>query len=160
MTTALSRRLGDRLAIDLPIIQAPMAGVSIPAQAAVVSNAEDLASIAVTNLEEARRGRSGNGRQRRPARHRLHHRCRVAGGWRLSRRTAERGVPAYGDDADDLRPAGPLPSGGNAGCRTRGRIGRGVNISGVPGTAATPSAQECFVPTASWATVGSSNAGN
>jgi nitronate monooxygenase len=37
----------DRLAIDLPIVQAPMAGVSPPAMAAAVSNAGALGSIGV-----------------------------------------------------------------------------------------------------------------
>jgi nitronate monooxygenase len=47
----------ETLAIDLPIIQAPMAGVSSPALAAAVSNAGALGSIAVgaTDAEGARR---------------------------------------------------------------------------------------------------------
>ena len=47
----------DTLAIDLPIIQAPMAGVSSPALAAAVSNAGALGSIGVgaTDAEGARR---------------------------------------------------------------------------------------------------------
>ncbi len=50
-------KLLDLLAIDLPIIQAPMAGVSSPALAAAVSNAGALGSIAVgaTDAEGARR---------------------------------------------------------------------------------------------------------
>src|ERR1700674_5213316 len=45
------------LGIDLPIIQAPMAGVSTPAMAAAVSNAGALGSIGVgaTDAEGARR---------------------------------------------------------------------------------------------------------
>ena len=47
----------ETLGIDLPIIQAPMAGVSSPAMAAAVSNAGALGSIAVgaTDAEGARR---------------------------------------------------------------------------------------------------------
>ena len=47
----------ERLAIDVPIIQAPMAGVSSPALAAAVSNAGALGSIGVgaTDAESARR---------------------------------------------------------------------------------------------------------
>src|SRR5277367_5899190 len=47
----------ETLAIDLPIIQAPMAGVSTPAMAAAVSNAGALGSIGVgaTDAEGARR---------------------------------------------------------------------------------------------------------
>src|ERR1700761_969671 len=47
----------DTLAIDLPIIQAPMAGVSSPALAAAVSNAGALGSIGVgaTDAEGARK---------------------------------------------------------------------------------------------------------
>jgi nitronate monooxygenase len=46
----------DKLGIDLPIIQAPMAGVSTPAMAAAVSNAGALGSIGVgaTNADGAR----------------------------------------------------------------------------------------------------------
>ena len=47
----------ETLAIDLPIIQAPMAGVSSPALAAAVSNAGALGSIGVgaTDAQDARR---------------------------------------------------------------------------------------------------------
>src|ERR1700735_757583 len=47
----------ETLAIDLPIIQAPMAGVSSPALAAAVSNTGALGSIGVgaTNAEGARK---------------------------------------------------------------------------------------------------------
>jgi nitronate monooxygenase len=41
----------ETLAIDLPIIQAPMAGVSTPAMAAAVSNAGALGSIGVGNVD-------------------------------------------------------------------------------------------------------------
>jgi nitronate monooxygenase len=49
--------LFEKLGIDLPIIQAPMAGVSTPAMAAAVSNAGGLGSIGVgaTDTEGARR---------------------------------------------------------------------------------------------------------
>lgn len=49
--------LVETLGIDLPIIQAPMAGVSTPAMAAAVSNAGALGSIGVgaTDVEGARR---------------------------------------------------------------------------------------------------------
>jgi len=40
-------RLLDTLGIELPIIQAPMAGVSTPAMAAAVSNVGALGSISV-----------------------------------------------------------------------------------------------------------------
>ena len=40
--TDASRRLIERLGIDWPIIQAPMAGVSTPEMAAAVSNAGGL----------------------------------------------------------------------------------------------------------------------
>ena len=54
--TAARNRLLDLLGIELPIIQAPMAGVSSPAMAAAVSNAGGLGSIGVgaTNAEGAR----------------------------------------------------------------------------------------------------------
>jgi nitronate monooxygenase len=47
----------EMLGIDLPIIQAPMAGVSSPALAAAVANAGALGSIGVgaTDAEGARR---------------------------------------------------------------------------------------------------------
>jgi nitronate monooxygenase len=47
----------ETLGVDLPIIQAPMAGVSTPAMAAAVSNAGALGSIAIgaANLDDARR---------------------------------------------------------------------------------------------------------
>ncbi|WP_026606564.1 NAD(P)H-dependent flavin oxidoreductase [Methylocapsa acidiphila] len=50
------RRLLDRLGMDWPIIQAPMAGVSTPAMAAAVSNAGGLGSIGIgaTDAEGAR----------------------------------------------------------------------------------------------------------
>ncbi|MGH8317399.1 MAG: NAD(P)H-dependent flavin oxidoreductase [Steroidobacteraceae bacterium] len=50
-------RLLETLGIDLPIIQAPMAGVSTPAMAAAVSNAGALGSIGAgaTNADGARR---------------------------------------------------------------------------------------------------------
>jgi len=56
MTTPFDRRLLDLLGIDLPIIQAPMAGVSTPAMAAAVSNAGGLGSLGVgaTDAEGAR----------------------------------------------------------------------------------------------------------
>jgi nitronate monooxygenase len=41
----------DKLGIELPIIQAPMAGVSSPEMAAVVSNAGGLGSIAVGSID-------------------------------------------------------------------------------------------------------------
>jgi nitronate monooxygenase len=41
----------DRLGVDLPIIQAPMAGVSTPAMAAAVSNAGGLGSIGVGPMD-------------------------------------------------------------------------------------------------------------
>ncbi|MEP6485145.1 MAG: nitronate monooxygenase [Rudaea sp.] len=51
-----SREFLDRLGITIPIIQAPMAGVSTPAMAAAVSNAGALGSIGVgaTDVEGAR----------------------------------------------------------------------------------------------------------
>ncbi len=54
--TTSPRALLDLLEIDLPIIQAPMAGVSTPAMAAAVSNAGGLGSIGVgaTNATGAR----------------------------------------------------------------------------------------------------------
>src|SRR2546427_4362680 len=54
--TAARNRLLDLLGIELPIIQAPMAGVSSPAMAAAVSNAGGLGSIGVgaTDAEGAR----------------------------------------------------------------------------------------------------------
>lgn len=53
----MNNALLDRLGIDKPIIQAPMAGVSTPAMAAAVSNAGGLGSLGVgaTNAEGARR---------------------------------------------------------------------------------------------------------
>src|SRR4051812_35354055 len=47
----------DKLGIDLPIIQAPMSGVSSPAMAAAVSDAGALGSIGVgaTNADGARK---------------------------------------------------------------------------------------------------------
>ena len=48
----------DTLGIDLPIIQAPMAGVSSPAMAAAVSNAGALGSIAVGATDVAGVGRT------------------------------------------------------------------------------------------------------
>ncbi len=55
MTTLRSRELLQRLQLDFPIIQAPMAGVSTPAMAAAVSNAGALGSMGVgaTNAEGA-----------------------------------------------------------------------------------------------------------
>lgn len=50
MQTALCKRLGIRL----PIVQAPMAGVSTPAMAAAVGGAGGLGSIAVGHLDAAR----------------------------------------------------------------------------------------------------------
>jgi nitronate monooxygenase len=52
-----TRTLLERLAIDAPILQAPMAGVSTPEMAAAVSNAGALGSIGVgsTNATDARR---------------------------------------------------------------------------------------------------------
>jgi nitronate monooxygenase len=54
--TAVRNPLLDRLGIDLPIIQAPMAGTSSPAMAASVANAGGLGSLGVasTNAEGAR----------------------------------------------------------------------------------------------------------
>src|ERR1700761_1843374 len=43
----------DLLGIDLPLIQAPMAGVSSPAMAAAVSEAGALGSIGVGNTDAA-----------------------------------------------------------------------------------------------------------
>ncbi len=56
MSLQYDRRLVDRLGLDWPIIQAPMAGVSTPAMAAAVSNAGGLGSIGIgaTNAEGAR----------------------------------------------------------------------------------------------------------
>jgi nitronate monooxygenase len=56
MTTMTRTPLLDRIGIDLPIIQAPMAGISPPAMAAAVSGAGGLGSIGVgaTNAEGAR----------------------------------------------------------------------------------------------------------
>lgn len=56
MTSTATRSLLDLLTIDLPIIQAPMAGVSSPAMAAAVSEAGGLGSLGVgaTNAEGAR----------------------------------------------------------------------------------------------------------
>jgi nitronate monooxygenase len=53
----LSSKLLDLLAIDLPIIQAPMAGVSTPEMAAAVSSAGGLGSLGVgaTNADGARK---------------------------------------------------------------------------------------------------------
>ncbi len=47
MTLAQSCRLSDRLAIDLPMIQTPMAGVSTLTMAAAVRNAGAWGSIAI-----------------------------------------------------------------------------------------------------------------
>jgi nitronate monooxygenase len=47
MSSPVTRRLLDLLGIDLPIVQAPMAGVSPPAMAAAVSQAGGLGSIGV-----------------------------------------------------------------------------------------------------------------
>ncbi len=54
---AMNNALLNKLGIDKPIIQAPMAGVSTPAMAAAVSNAGGLGSLGVgaTNAEGARR---------------------------------------------------------------------------------------------------------
>ena len=56
MTASQSERLLDLLKIDVPIIQAPMAGTSSPAMAAAVANAGGLGSIGVgaTNAAGAR----------------------------------------------------------------------------------------------------------
>jgi len=53
----MNNALLDKLGIDKPIIQAPMAGVSTPAMAAAVSNAGGLGSLGVgaTNAEGARK---------------------------------------------------------------------------------------------------------
>ncbi len=51
--TDASRRLIERLGIDWPIIQAPMAGVSTPQMAAAVSNAGGLGSIGVGAMTAA-----------------------------------------------------------------------------------------------------------
>jgi nitronate monooxygenase len=55
MTTRIGRELLQRLQLDTPIIQAPMAGVSTPAMAAAASNAGALGSMGVgaTNAEGA-----------------------------------------------------------------------------------------------------------
>ena len=47
MKTALT----DRLGLDLPIVQAPMAGTSTPALAAAVSNAGALGSISIASVD-------------------------------------------------------------------------------------------------------------
>ena len=47
----------QRLGIEHPIIQAPMAGVSTPEMAAAVSNAGGLGSIGVGNLSATDAGR-------------------------------------------------------------------------------------------------------
>ncbi|MEG0818947.1 MAG: nitronate monooxygenase, partial [Brevundimonas sp.] len=47
MKTALT----DRLGLDLPIIQAPMAGTSTPELAAAVSNAGALGSISIASVD-------------------------------------------------------------------------------------------------------------
>ena len=47
MTIPSPQQLLELLAIDHPIIQAPMAGVSTPAMAAAVANAGGLGSIGV-----------------------------------------------------------------------------------------------------------------
>jgi nitronate monooxygenase len=52
MEPAMHRDLLNLLRIDLPIIQAPMAGVSTPALAAAVSNAGALGSVAVGAINE------------------------------------------------------------------------------------------------------------
>jgi nitronate monooxygenase len=56
MTTRIGRELLQRLQLEYPIIQAPMAGVSTPAMAAAASNAGALGSMGVgaTNAEGAR----------------------------------------------------------------------------------------------------------
>src|SRR5579859_3417178 len=56
MPAGSKRALLDRVGIDLPIIQAPMAGVSTPAMAAAVANAGGLGSLGVgaTNAAGAR----------------------------------------------------------------------------------------------------------
>ncbi len=56
MTSPATRTLLDLFAIDLPIVQAPMAGVSTPAMAAAVSGAGGLGSIGVgaSNAASAR----------------------------------------------------------------------------------------------------------
>jgi len=46
--TTLSTPLTDRLAIDHPVIQAPVGSVSCPGLAAAVSNAGGLGTLAVT----------------------------------------------------------------------------------------------------------------
>src|SRR4051812_17166969 len=54
--TAIRNPLLDLLGVDLPIIQAPMAGTSSPAMAAAVANAGGLGSLGVAamNAEAAR----------------------------------------------------------------------------------------------------------
>ena len=56
MTTPTSKRLLDLLEIDVPIIQAPMAGVSSPAMAAAVANAGGLGSVGVGATDAAGAG--------------------------------------------------------------------------------------------------------
>ena len=53
MTNSRASRLCDLLQIDLPIVQAPMAGVSSPAMAAAVANAGGLGSIGVGATDAA-----------------------------------------------------------------------------------------------------------
>jgi nitronate monooxygenase len=55
MMTQIRNPLLDKLGIELPIIQAPMAGTSSPALAAAVANAGGLGSlgVAATNAEGA-----------------------------------------------------------------------------------------------------------
>jgi nitronate monooxygenase len=53
MATIARNRLLDLLGIDLPIIQAPMAGTSSPAMAAAVSNAGALGSLGVAATDAA-----------------------------------------------------------------------------------------------------------
>lgn len=53
MSSPATRRLLDLLGIDLPVIQAPMAGVSPPAMAASVSQAGALGSIGVGAVDAA-----------------------------------------------------------------------------------------------------------
>src|SRR4051812_38320187 len=56
MSMRRGRELLQRLQLEVPIIQAPMAGVSTPAMAAAASNAGALGSMGVgaTNAEGAR----------------------------------------------------------------------------------------------------------
>src|SRR3984957_2879779 len=56
-----STKLLEALGIDVPIVQAPMAGVSTPAMAAAVSNAGALGSIGVGATGAAGGGAGGAG---------------------------------------------------------------------------------------------------